>query len=424
MKLRIDSITLVGANRRFTFQPGLNVIAGPIATGKTTLVRCMRGLLASGLDRFSPEARLTIQSLAGQLAIGDSQYDIVRPFVTTPGARVEIAGDGVAERLPFSRATNAGEITYRDWLLDKLGLPRVKVPKAPTRPESELSPVTISDYMMYCQLQQGEIDNSVFGHTDPYKNNKRIAVFNIVYGRYDIELEGLRERLREVNTELRRWRSWFKTVEEFLAGTSLENRAAIERSIRETRTEIEQFEAKAVHLAERAAGQTGTTELREELRRLDEQVAEARTTVGFEATSIEQKGRLVAQLQTQSVRLTKAIVAEDYLLDFDFMMCPRCGTELSSNRNADGECYLCLQHPHTQSIGREELTKEQDRLEDQILETQGLISVHQERVRDLHTTLERLEDRQRALVRELDFRTQAFVSRRADVIADIAKRRT
>src|SRR3954454_20674213 len=136
MKLRINSITLVGAERRFTLQPGLNVIAGPIATGKTTLVRCLRGLLAGNLDRFSQEARLRIESLAGQVVVGDTEYNVVRPFVTTGSARVEVAGNNVAERLPVSQSINEQELTYREWLLSKLGLPKVKVPRAPTQPDS------------------------------------------------------------------------------------------------------------------------------------------------------------------------------------------------------------------------------------------------------------------------------------------------
>lgn len=424
MRLEVDSITLVGAERRFSFQPGLNVIAGPIATGKTTLIRCVRGLLAGNLDKFSREAKLSIESLAGQLVIGDTEYNVVRPFVTTGTARVEVAGDNVTERFPVSQKSSNQETTYRDWLLDRLGLPKVKVPRAPTKPESELSPVTINDYMMYCQLQQGEIDNSVFGHTVPGKNNKRIAVFNIVYGRYDVELESLRDELREVTSELRRWRNWSKTVDEFLAGTHLENRATIERGIRETEAAIAEFETRAVHLADRASEQIGTTELRERLRQLDAQRAELRSQAELETRSMEQMGRLVAQLQTQSARLTKAIVAEDYLLDFDFMMCPRCGSATNSTRAEDGECYLCLQHPQVQNIGREELVKEQDRLESQITETQELLRGHQERVRYLQDALDLQKDSQTAVARELDFRSQAFVSRRADIIADIAQKRT
>lgn len=373
MRLRVDSLSLVGADRRFVFQPGLNVIAGPIATGKTTLVRCIRGLLAGDLDRIPPEARATIQTLAGKLTIGEADYDIIRPFVTTRDARVEVAGADVAERLPVYRSTNAEEPTYREWLLGKLRLPKIQVPRAPTQRESELSPVTIQDYLMYCQLQQDEIDSSVFGHTDYYKNTKRMAVFEIYYGRYDVELAGLREQLREIYAELRRLRSWSKTVEEFLSGTPFENEAAIERGIRETETKLEQFESKAGDLAERAAEQTTTTELREELRHLDSRAAELHRAAEFEAESIEQKGSLVAQLRTQSARLTKAIVAEDYLLDFDFLMCPRCGSEVNIDRSRHGECYLCLQHPQHENIRREELVQEQDRLEGQIAETRDLL---------------------------------------------------
>ncbi len=57
MKVRIESIRLLGADRNFEFSSGLNIIVGSIATGKTTLQRCMRGLLGSGLENFPPARR-------------------------------------------------------------------------------------------------------------------------------------------------------------------------------------------------------------------------------------------------------------------------------------------------------------------------------------------------------------------------------
>jgi hypothetical protein len=143
-----------------------------------------------------------------------------------------------------------------------------------------------------------------------------------------------------------------------------------------------------------------------------------------EAMAAEQKNHLVAQLRTQSACLTKAIVADEYLLDFDFVMCPRCGTEVSMDRGTDGNCYLCLQQPHAKSVGREELAKEQDRLEQQIIETQDLVRAHRERERDSKAELKELEGRRSELAHDLDFRTHSFVSRRASAIAEEARAHT
>jgi hypothetical protein len=424
MRLRLDFFELVGAERRLKLEPGLNVIAGPIATGKTTLLRCIRALLAGGITNFPLETRQTVQSLAGRLVIGNSEYDVIRPFVSTANAKVEVAGDAEAERLPAYQGPNPADRTYRDWLLHKLNLPEVRVPRSPSRSESELSPVTVNDYLMYCYLQQEEIDKSVFGHNDYFKNVKRMAVFDIVYGRYDAELAGLREQLREVSSELRRWRNWFQTIDEFLEGTPVENRAAIERRIRETEAELKTIEMRSVNVAEETVEKTDSTELRDDLRQTEEMFATVRSTVESEATGAEQKERLIAQLRTQSARLTKAIVADEYLLDFDFVMCPRCGSEVSADRSTDDNCYLCLQRPHTRSVGRKELAREQDRLEQQIIETQDLVRTHRERERDLRAELRVLESRQSELARELDFRTRSYVSNRASAIAKEARIRT
>jgi hypothetical protein len=67
--------------------------------------------------------------------------------------------------------------------------------------------------------------------------------------------------------------------------------------------------------------------------------------------------------------------------------------------------------------------KEQDRLEQQIVETQDLMRAHRERLRGLRTELGDLEDQRSALEHELDFRTRAFVSRSASAIAEEARKR-
>lgn len=56
-QLQVDSIELVGGDRRIEFQPGVNVVLGPISSGKSTLVKLMRALFASVPSDLAPEAQ-------------------------------------------------------------------------------------------------------------------------------------------------------------------------------------------------------------------------------------------------------------------------------------------------------------------------------------------------------------------------------
>ncbi len=225
MKLRFNHVALVGTTREIDFEPGLNIITGPISTGKTSLMKLLEVLLGASYHGVSPEVDSSVRDLAANLTIGESDYAIVRPLVQTDTARVQIAGTEVAERLPAMRLDPTSEITYGSWLLKTLGLPLLRVPQAPTRPaESAFIPVSISDYLAYCRLRQDEIDVDVLGSSHPFRDIKRRYVFGILYGRYDAEIAGLQEKLRSVQSEITQLKGGRGAFQRFLAGTALDDR--------------------------------------------------------------------------------------------------------------------------------------------------------------------------------------------------------
>ncbi len=423
MRLRIESIRLIGADRHFQFEPGLNIIVGSIATGKTTLQRCMRGLLGSGLENFSHEAKKAITSIAGELLIGDQKYDVVRPFTSTRTAIVDVAGNTEAYRLPALQLTANYATTYGNWLLRKLELPIMEVPSAPTQPDSSSSPVTINDYLMYCTLQQGEIDNNVFGHTDTYKNIKRKYVFEILYGKYNVEIAQLRDDLRAVTLDLRRHQDQTKIFQEFLAGTPFENQAQIEKEARETSDALKSLELQSVDQAEQSLQLSGASKLRESTRALDDEISDIERQLKAESDSQEQLNRLLLQLQNQSKRLTRSIVADELLIDFDFLVCPRCGSPID-NHNAPVEiCYLCKHEIPASQISKEDLIKEQDRLERQIDETRQLIEIRKKAAPHLQQLLNVKKQERAQVSKELDYATKSYVSDQAAEISEIARHR-
>jgi energy-coupling factor transporter ATP-binding protein EcfA2 len=415
MRIQINRIDLLGAGREFSLLPGLNIMTGSIATGKTTLVKCFRGLLGSLLKDFSREARDNVTNLAGEILIGEKRYRVVRPFVTTKDAMVSIAGDNDAERLPALSA-KSNEETYGTWLLKKLNLPTLRVPTAPTQDDSDTLPLSINDYMMYCHLRQNEIDDSVFGHTNFSKNNKRKFVFEVIYGKYDVEMAQLQMNRRETVNEIRRLQNYTKTIDEFLSGTPFENRAAILSDLTRVNTQIEEVYSRSENLGREIRGYANTDELRDDFLKVQQSLDKLQQNLQYEQYSFEQKQSLIAQLQTQSARLTKSIVAGKYLLDFDFLSCPRCNASIQPSRTESETCYLCLQQPESQ-ITQNDLIKEQDRLGQQIYETIELVDAHRVASADIEQEIARLEIQRQDLSLEIDHRTRRYVSDQAEQIA-------
>lgn len=421
MRVRVNSLRLVGADRHVEFGPGVNIIYGPVATGKTTLIRCIRGLLGSGLNDFPQEVRRNVTELAGDLLLGNEEFGVVRPFVTTRNAPVEIAGDQGAWRLPAIRGEDA-EQSYREWLLERLDLPLIRVPEAPTKPESDLSPVTINDYLSYCHLKQDEIDSSVFGHDIHYKNVKRKAVFSIVYGKYNPEVAARHEQLRRVMNKLSGLKSRRAVIEDFLEDSPFANIAELRRAKAEYEEKLSELEKRSVSQSNELIAAADASDLREEEREIRSRIREVEEELASERQSVEELKKLLEQLEAQRNRLTRAIIGDKLLVDFDFIICPRCGADVDRERSKEGICYLCLQEPELE-LSRSELIDEQDQIGDQLSEAEELLDTRQDRIRELEESLEALRDKRERIVEELDYATESYVSDAASDIRSFAEQR-
>ena len=368
------------------------------------------------------EVRKQVAAVSGKLQLGDESYDIVRPLNSSPSARIDVAGAAENLRLPFATPQPGSPITYLRWLLSTLDLPRLDVPSAPTRPESDPTPISINDYLLYCTMPQDELGFALFGSGDPFKNIKRQYVFKILYGLLNVEMATLQEELRKVLLQLRELQSQEALFARFLEGTPLENRAAIERRLDESRDQLKRVESRQVKLADQVRGDPAVVDLQQRVQQMQDTMSRKTHEVAAERASIGDLRALAAQLETQIGRLTRAIVAGKHLTDIDFLMCPRCGHRVDRTRASEAECYLCLQQP-TNVVPREALLEEQARLEAQLFETRDLVTSREGRITNLERDLAGLREELRAGIAELNHRTRTFVSGEADQLVGDAERR-
>lgn len=217
----------------------------------------------------------------------------------------------------------------------------------------------------------------------------------------------LYEELRELDPKIRALRADRATLERVLSETPWGNRAELERALVEAQQELKEASQSVIALADAAPPEA--SDLRRQLRGLDESLAATLDELQRETASRARLEALIGQLRTQSARLTRSIVADELLLDYEFLKCPRCAAAVDESREEHGRCRLCLQQPE-RSVTRDDLLGEQKRIGAQISETQELIDAHRARARDLERRIEQARETRSALAAELDFRTRSYLS--------------
>lgn len=437
--VHIDQVDLVGGDRSIRFEGDLSIVKGSITTGKTTVVRLLRALLGRVPHHLPPETG-GIRSIRGRVQFDNETWEIDRPLVETKTAVVSLSRreEAVADeqgsdeelsriidalRLPaeLATATSSGE-TYMSWLLAKMRLPDVAVPRARTDASSPPTPVTVNDWLGYCIVRDDEIDTTVFGHRDTFVDRKRRAVFEINYGIYDAERAQLEAQLRTIELQLADLDSSSAAVRRFLKDTPFQSIDNIDAQLAIATTAVRRVSTQIAGVSDDAGRDPETQRLRVQLAELEQQELSIRNARSAAIRSLRDLEDLRASLASQSQRLVRAIVADEWLVDFDFIVCPRCGTAVQADRTDNDHCYLCLQAPH-QTAARESLIREQERIASQIVETEELIAVRREEMEALEAENARAR---RAVLRvssELDRRTEEFVSRRAELMLSATEER-
>ena len=193
----------------------------------------------------------------------------------------------------------------------------------------------------------------------------------------------------------------------------------IDRQIKEARSLLADLNQRSTRFAVKAHEESASLGLRRQIAEAEAALNEQERLLAAARKNVSDLQDLDTALKAQSERLIRAIVAEEWLVDFDFIVCPRCGTGVGASRSDQSLCYLCLQEPqHGDFQG--ELIKEQERIASQRVETQDLITNRVDEVSSRERRLEQDRGRLEVLNAELDRRTADFVSAHSDALVSFA----
>jgi hypothetical protein len=416
-KVQIDFLELSGGGREIFFRPDLNLIQGEISTGKSTLVRLIRSLLGAVPSDLPPETGY-VRGLRSEVVLGGEAWRLFRPLTTSDSAPVDITEEHAGRgREPLSLRLPAGgrEQPFSRFLLERISLPVVSVPKARTNPAGAMISVTMTDWLGYCVIPGEEIDTQIFGHNHPFRDSKRRWVFELIYGYYNAEVAQKAADLRSAELRISALERDEEMVRAFLAATPFANVATLEAQLAQRIEELESLREQRVGVSRVVDDIPSVRDVRNSLIELQERRSNVEQEIRRLEGQVRDLGDLRKQLSSQSSRLTRAIVADEWLVDFDFVVCPRCGSEIDPVRTDPDHCYLCLQLP-SQAASRDDLLSEQSRISAQITETDSVRSLREQSLDLSRVEARNLAESAEQLNAQLNRLTAAFVSEQASRI--------
>lgn len=416
-RLSLVRVDLLGGGRAVDLRPDLNFIRGDITTGKTTFVRLVRAMLSTVPSALPPEID-AVRAVQGTVRLRNRLWRVYRPLTTTREAPIEIAAidesmvGGDAERLQ----AQSSERTYSKFLLDNLGLPSVSVPEGSTT-ASRLNPITISDWLGYCIVTGDELDSNVFGHMNVFRDRKRRWVFQLIYGYYDADYLNLIALHRGVELRLDALDQEAEIIQRFLAQTPFADRMTLETLLMAKDAQLREVQVQRNLFAQDATSVPEVSNLRVAVLAARERLDALRNGDRRLAAQLSDLSDLERQLISQSAKLTRAIVSDELLVDFDFMVCPRCGTGVDSHDSPQGTCYLCHQQEHP-GTALSVLLAEQDRVASQIVETRDVVQDRLRARESVEMEMAELEAEVSLQSRALNDATSAFISDNATALLE------
>lgn len=424
-RFRLDAvaITTTDGDVRYEFPSALTVLAGDVGVGKSTLLELIKfGFGGKGL--LTPVVEQYVHDIAIDITIGAARYRIARNVNKSKNASARVTDLITGERLKDHHIDDKKDPQLSDLLLTTLGLPTDM--RAAARGAGSINAgnrITFADIFTYLYVSQADINRDIAHSEESYREPKRKAVFELLFGITDAQVLSLRSRQAILNGEVIRAENEHRIVLAFLRESRTTSREEAEIAVLEAVASEERAEADTENLRQAIdpVSDRLTQALRDQLTDAERSLAEARAAVtaliGQQADYRSERRRVQQDLD----RLNRMRDAGERLANIEFSVCPRCMQSLSSRQVPPHACRLCLQ-PDPVSSQTDSDVYEQTQLQDQLTEMDDQLLALADQVQLTSAAVASREERISSLTTDIDVRTRERITPRLQAFSDATTR--
>ncbi|MFF9587482.1 AAA family ATPase [Streptomyces achromogenes] len=416
--IRIKDITIKTPAHRATylFDGPLTLITGSIGVGKSSLLELLKYGLG-GSAKLMPAIRANVATVEVNAEFSGRLYRFQREMGDT---KVDVLDVLTGEIIgPWSVTNRKYMPKASQQLLTILGLPAdLRIPRRRVKPTSDTVGVSFFDLYRYIYLGQNEIDTSVVGHADKNLDNKRRAVFELLYGLNSPELINLAVRKGEWLDKEKSLRNSAAAVKEFLLQANEPDMDQLRRLGREAETELESARGLLTAVRDDSEALLRSQRfLRDRVSRLRSALTEVSASSDAISGDIHKSRSLLAQLRLEQEALGRADVARHALSGLEFSVCPRCMQDVTARVAPSNCCTLCLQ---PEERVEEDLAGEAKRLASQIAETESLLAEDEEGLESRRAERRGIEADLAEATMELDRSTAELITPRLEEVQSLS----
>jgi hypothetical protein len=353
IRLLVERVAIVAPGSVYDayFRYGVNIISGPISTGKSSVLALIDYALGASNRPTYPEIAKCSDVLV-QFLVGKEHLTVQRSLHSTNRKARIYEGhidDVFAARVEgeeVSAAHDPAEKSVSKELLRRLGLDNIKVKTAPTQSASDVSTFSLRDLMHFIYVDQDRIDSqrAAFFEQHFAIAIKWRAAFEVVTGLYDEVSAALSSSLKDAHTDVAQHRQYLENVRLFLT------RAKVAR-LDQLREELADASKERADLDERVTGARSATQMRKgehlELARrrndLSHQRDESLAKEDELARSLKQLSRLRVQYERERAQLEFLRESESLVGSLPVTRCPSClqPTPRPGDTSDAHDCHVC-----------------------------------------------------------------------------------
>ncbi len=324
----------------------LAIIAGPIHTGKTTILEMIAYLLGDDSHPTHPELAQTVRSAELCFSVAGATWTVERPLFSSEQVAYLRSGTvetrSAARRMIIDPPGDPSALSA--WILDAVGIGNPKVKVTESNPNSPAHDLSIRDVMWVTYLPSKRLDNQALLHEGhPQKQYKLRQVVEIIFGVHDDRLAQLLDQLKRLREERREYEREVAAIETFMAEEDVPERDALLRNRGTNRAALED-DRRRLDAVSRAA--SASTDFASDLRARH---SAARVRARAAAARLRDREALVdrllplrGQYAEDERKLTFFDEAKRLFDPLHVANCPACLQELRSTPAIEaGRCSLC-----------------------------------------------------------------------------------
>lgn len=220
----IEKLVFSGSRKNYIIplKPGLNIIYGDSATGKSSILECINYLFGSSKFIFDEEIEAAVSFVMMQVTLGESTF-VVKRDIFDAGAEVEVYAANLEsyhqvfpKKLSANYGKNGTDGFLSDFYLSALGMPIVSMRQAPTKVDSEIVRLSFRDVFKFCYLKQDEVGTKFLLSQGSYAGVKNKETFKYIFNLLDTAISDLHASLSNAVQVKRNKEDAYKVVSEFL----------------------------------------------------------------------------------------------------------------------------------------------------------------------------------------------------------------